>query len=637
MISQAACNVEGGEVTKQTETTKVGQWRNSLKPKGEAAHELTLAVDGKTDYVIVVPAKPTTQEQKAADELVQWLKEITGAAFPIVPDTSPAQAREISVGRTSRLTIVDIPAAKQDMGEEGYAIAVQGERLFLLGGSRRGPIYAAFALLEEDLGCRWYTSESSVCSVGARGVKRIPNRPTLKFSPVPRSYVPVFDMREPYYTVAWDATWSLRNRTNAGSARVPEEWGGQLNFVPGMLCHTTATLMPPSEYFEEHPEYFMMDAEGKRIPKQPCLTNPAVLKIITENVRKYLKKNPNSELISVSYGDGQGHCKCENCKAVNDANESLCGTLLQFVNQVAEAVEKEYPNVMISTLAYVETFPPPTKVRARHNVSIHACNTHAAWRYPLADWTTSEMPLCKTYREGIRQWSKICDTVQIWDYPTNYSHFLAPLPNMHALGPAVRFYADNNVKGLWFQGVARIPGGARAPMRAWMMAKVFWDPSLNVRELERDFVWGNYGKAAPAIEEYYDLLASLGETTSGDLATDEEKGGNRYPMDAAFLTPAFIEQATALLDRAERLAEDEQILHRVELARTPIMYVKLMRGPEFVGQGYLALIDRFETIARREDITQLGMHSGYAKLDPSLKNWRDKWLAHDVSPAAGNK
>ena len=59
------------------------EWQNALKPKGNPGELVTLAVDGKTDYVIVTPDNATTQERKAALELAHWLKQITGATFPI--------------------------------------------------------------------------------------------------------------------------------------------------------------------------------------------------------------------------------------------------------------------------------------------------------------------------------------------------------------------------------------------------------------------------------------------------------------------------------------------------------------------------------------------------------------------------
>lgn len=44
------------------------QWYNSLKPKGQTGPEITLSVASKTDYFIVIPDTPTTQEKKAGRE-----------------------------------------------------------------------------------------------------------------------------------------------------------------------------------------------------------------------------------------------------------------------------------------------------------------------------------------------------------------------------------------------------------------------------------------------------------------------------------------------------------------------------------------------------------------------------------------
>ena len=132
------------------------QWSNALKPTGEPGPELTLAADGKTDYRIVVPIKPTTQDAKAAEELARWLKEMTGAEFPVVQETPDflSVGRDISIGRTMLLHAAQLPEADADLGDEGYAIAVRDKMLFLFGGKQRGAISAVIALLEEDLGAR---------------------------------------------------------------------------------------------------------------------------------------------------------------------------------------------------------------------------------------------------------------------------------------------------------------------------------------------------------------------------------------------------------------------------------------------------------------------------------------------------
>ncbi len=537
-----------------------------------------------------------------------------------IPEKQGRGDKIISVGRTELLKAANLPVATKDLGDEGYAIAQHGEQLFLIGGKNRGPIYAALALLEEDLGCRWYTSSKPVSE--AR-IHRIPKLPTLTFRPVPRSYVPVFSNREPYYTVAWDSTWSLLNRTNATNVGIPEAWGGTFNYA--LHAHSFGTLMPAS-YFDEHPEYFMATDEGQRISKQPCLTNPDVLRIVTANLLEILAQRPTAEITMVSYNDGQSHCRCGPCMALNEANNSPQGALLTFVNQVAEEVEKHFPDVLICTGGYVETLAAPTQVRARHNVSVRIGNAPHEWRYPLTSFTTSDAPLSRHYREEVVKWSKVCQTLQVWDYSANFSHFLAPMPNLHTFGPDMRFYAKNNVKGIFMQGIPKVPGGERTPIKAWVLAKLFWDPGLDTHELEQDFIWGSWKpEVVPLMAEYAELLNDQADDRPLDPTTGSGHQGNRYNMKAPFLTRAFIDEAKRIFDEAEAAAQSEKTRKRVERARLPIMYVQLMRGPDFTGDTYGSLIDRFQTLAPREGYSWLGMHSGSSQVDSRIAQWRSQW------------
>jgi len=576
-------------------------WHNSLAPRGQHSSPLTLARDGETDYVIVIPAQPTSQDNKAAEDLARWLGEMTGAEFRIVPDSAPAIATEISVGRTNRLAKAEVPQAAAGLGDEGYAIGAHGARLFLLGGRLRGPIYAVYALLEEDLGCRWYAGESS----------RLPHRRTLRLRPVPRAYTPPLLIRDPFYFAAFNPTWSLRNRTNAPRAPVPEEWGGHVDY-DGLFVHTFNQLVPPDQYFKNHPEYFAL-VDGQRTLEQLCLTNPEVVKIATANVLRVLEEHPNTEIVEVSANDNDSHCTCPACARIDAENGSPAGSLITFVNQVAAAVEKAHPGVWVSTLAYQHTVDAPTRVRPRQNVVVRLCNNFHAGRYPFVDFVSSDHPESKRYRQEISAWSAICNQLTIWDYTANFGHYLAPLPNMQVLAPSVRYYVAHKVKGVMLEGTYQGAGGERMEMRSWVMAKLLWDPTREVEELTRDFVQGYYEEAAPAIFAYYELL---------DRAGSERPEVNMYyNMDAPFLSREFLDQATALFDRAEALARSDEIRRRVQLARLPIIYVKLCQGPEFTGPDrYRSLIAEFEKEARRENV--VFTREGSPNLDLRLQEWR---------------
>ena len=60
---------------------------------------LQLAKNGTTEYVIVKPEKPTEVDDYAAQELSNFLKEKTGAEFPVVsPDLASPNNKYIFIG-----------------------------------------------------------------------------------------------------------------------------------------------------------------------------------------------------------------------------------------------------------------------------------------------------------------------------------------------------------------------------------------------------------------------------------------------------------------------------------------------------------------------------------------------------------
>ena len=582
-----------------------------------------MAEKGQSSYSIVISGEATTQDQKAADELQHWIQLMTGAELPILSggDQVRDRSRIISIGLTKDLLAANLAVVKEDLGDEGYGIAVQHKKIFLWGGRSRGIINAVIAILEEDLGCRWYSDEHA----------HIPARPTLMLAVVPRTYRPALKLRDPLWHVARNTDWSLRNRTNAPRAKVPEAWGGRVDYGQ-MFVHTFHRLLPPQKYFQEHPEYYEVDASGERNTHQLCTTNPEVVRLVTQKVRAILKKNPNAELISISKTDGQGHwCHCKTCKPMDDVEGSHMASILHLVNAVAEDIERDYPRVTISTLAYGETIPVPKTMRPRNNVCIRLCNDNVgSWLRPFEPARVCD------FAPILKDWSAVHDRIYIWEYVTNFSHYLAPMPNMEVLADNVRFFVDHNAEGVMLQANYQSSGSEREWLRCWVSAKLLWDPSLDVRELVQDFVWGHYGKAAPAIAHYNTLLRNQAKKYEQELSGEHLRklgyDGIRYGMDHPFLSPEFLKEATRRFDEAEKLAENQQVLWRVERARLPIMYVKLARGPEFVGDSYGAVLKRFEIIARRIGLTHL--REGEPDLDEKLKDWKNQLQKYDAATEA---
>jgi hypothetical protein len=590
-------------------------WFNSLAPVGKSGSELIITENGKTAYCILLSKKPTTQDQKAAADLQMWLLQMTGASLNIVTESRDLQtdSKIISIGQTQLLKKSGLGTVNENLEDEGYAIDQKEDQLFLWGGRTRGVINAVYALLEEDLGCRWYSKELTV----------IPGIKTLRFAPGLRIYKPALTCRDPFWNVAFDATWSLRNRTNAPSAKVPHEWGGAVDYG-GMFVHTFNGLFPEKEYFENHPEYYMLNDQNKRVTNQLCTTNPEVIRLVKEKVRKVLKANPYANLISISKNDGGGTCLCDRCKSLDDAEETKMASLMVLVNAVAQDIEKNYPNVMISTLAYGETGKIPKTMRPLKNVSIMLCSDKVgAWRRPFE---ASEICEIGTL---VKNWSEVCKKLYIWDYNINFSHYLAPMPNMDVMAENIRFYVNHNAAGVMLQANYQTDGSERDWMRSWVAAKLLWNPSLNLYDLMDDFIYGYFGKAAPAVAEYNKLLEKQEEIykieLSGKWLMDHKYKPIRYDMDHPFLSKEFLYYSTALYDKAEQLAENKDVLERVQRDRMPVSYVKLMRGPDFVGDEYVKELDRFEKTVAKVGLTHLREGGSKEDVDNKIALWRKNW------------
>ena len=189
-------------------------------------------------------------------------------------------------------------------------------------------------------------------------------------------------------------------------------------------------MVPPNEYFDQHPEWFSL-RNGKRTHDhaQLCLSNPQLRDFVVERVKQWLREAPDARIISVSQNDWHGACECDACKAMDDTEGSHAGSLLAFVNYVAEKIEPEFPDVAVDTLAYQYTRRPPLTIKPRPNVIVRLCSIECNFREPL------DSPANAAFGDDLRNWSKICNWLYIWDYTTDFAHYVQPHPNWFTLGP----------------------------------------------------------------------------------------------------------------------------------------------------------------------------------------------------------
>ncbi len=533
--------------------------------------------DGKSDYRIALGPNASESELWAAKELQHWIKEISGAELPVQQLDQPHQGPQIVIGYNEMIRSKTGASAPANL-DESFRYFNSGPDLLIYGGKMRGSMYGVMAFLENELGCRWYTPEVNI----------IPKRNKFTFNWLDHSEKPGIRVRNDFYFEAFDPIWAARNRMNGtlGFNESKPQPGGTENY---WAVHTFYPLMPPSEFYDKHPEYYSL-IEGKRIHEraQLCLTNPDVLKIITERIKKRMHESPEYLIYDVSQNDWHNPCQCDRCQEIVKREGSESGLIIWFVNQVAEAVEKEFPDKFIGTLAYQYTRTPPKSIRPRNNVVVRLCSIECCFAH---DFKTC--PENQSFLNDLKKWSSLAPHLYIWDYVVNFSHYVMPYPNFKVLQSNIQTLRENNSIGIMEQAAYQSRGGEFSELKAYLISRLLWNPDGDVEKVINDFMYGYYGRAGKFVREYFDLIQNrvtpethihLGLTPEDKIFSDE-----------------FVNEALEIFANAAKVADNDEVLHRVEMTSLPVLYLKCKRSP--VLAKYDGTYDKFCIIAKREGVT----------------------------------
>ena len=454
---------------------------------------LMLASGGVTGYRIVISAAASPAEQTAADTLSDYLNRITGAVFPIVTDEEPAVSKELVVGVTERDHVLGIDRGSMD--DDAVRIANVGEMLFFTGGVARGAVYSVYTFLEDYLGCRWFTHE----------LTRVPSSPELNIKlPIDYYYEPPIRLRQTYWMFStMYPDFCAAHKLHGIMSYVSEEYGGARFEMAINSVHTLQNIIRP-DMFDSHPEYFGEDENGvRRTDRQPCLTNPDVLSLVTESALAYCRDY--GAIFSVSQNDGMDFCKCERCSSFNAAHGGAdSAALIAFVNAVAEAVDRAYPGRMIETLAYQNSQKPPEGMNVAENVVIRLCPISACVLHDLDD---PKCPANAAFNRDMAGWAALSDNIYVWDYSTNFQYIFALFPNVNTLQARYRYFRDHNVISVFEHGCGEdIVPGELHELKTYLVLKLLWDPDTDVERHIKEFCAAYYGAAAWDVIDFIDLF-----------------------------------------------------------------------------------------------------------------------------------
>jgi len=534
-----------------------------------ALHAGAVEPDWVTDnqygaFTIVVANGAPDSDRAAAATLQRYWQAVTGHELSI--DGGPTSGPNLFVGFDAIPEDFLPNVDPVSFGEQAFWIktfASGGQPQLLIAGGSLGTKYGVYQFIEDYLGVRWL----------APGVTHIPDAPEAIPS-IDFRYEPVFEFRYSTYLN------HIEDPDALAEYREMHRW------LPGpsFSCHTFYNYVPPEEYFAEHPEYFSL-VNGKRIAPtynwrdhtqqrnypgeqgQLCMTNPEVLDIIYAKIAANIAANPHANVHHVSQMDWNNYCECEACAAVDAREESHMGSVLWGLNRIADRLAAEHPEHRIETLAYTYTRKPPKTLQPHGNVIIKLCSIECDFSRPFND---PHSALNRQFANDIDRWSQIAPRLHVWDYLTNFNNFQSPIPNFHIIQPNMQFLAEHHVKGMFPQG-AYDHVAEFAPLRAYLLSKLMWNPYLDANAVMDEFIDLYYREAGPFVREYIALL-TRSQQAAGMPMTCFDRG--------LWYDYETVEEAKAIFARAFAAIEPGDVRHRMDILYATVQYAAFKCPPK---------------------------------------------------------
>ena len=571
---------------------------------------------GLANWDIITAEDAPPSEIYAAEEFQSHFARASGIRLPIVHKVESVTSgkRHIFIGSSPAMRAGKVGFSTDEFEEEDFRIVVRDDNIAIAGSPQaaaRGTLYGVYTFLEDYVGVRFLTVDHTY--VPFIGTWRV-------VGPLDRFYHPPLRFRWSYYGET-NRNPAFATRIRVNTVATDPKLGGKTGL--NLINHSFFHYVPSQKYGKEHPEYFaLVDGERKLEMggggPELCLTNPDVLRIVTTTILDALKKHPAMENVSVSQNDNNKYCRCPQCAAIDEREGTPMGSLLTFVNAVADEVAKKYPDVMIGTLSYWYSRRPPKTIKPRPNVQIQLCSIECCVLHPIND------PNCEKnvqFCRDLANWGSMCKNISIWNYNTNFSNYLLPCPNLRVIEPNIRYFVANNAMGIFMQAAGNALGAELSDLRNYVMANLLWDPTKSGFKLIDEFLDLHYGRSAEPIRRFINLTHE--HALASGLHPNCFGRAKDYAIDESIAQAGL--QAFA---EAMELAENDTVRSRVEKASIcayraaiePIWYMKdKSKVNPALAKRMQPLVKNFVELCSKYGVTNASERSGIKAESERLK------------------
>ena len=572
----------------------------------------SIVAESKSSFSIVQPEKAPASLQAAALELQRDIQKATGVKLPLQKDSEKISGPFLSLGATKQAAAASVNA--QGVADEGFRILTKNGSLFIIGpdtaatiGSERdtlpnetyklepdvpgpqltknggfsyGTANGVYTFLEDYLGVRWLMP-------GDLGLD-VPTTTSFTVPDVDRTEVPLFIYRDLIF---------LQN------TRAVAQWRDhqKLGFSFRLNSNHNWIETVKQEQYKEHPDWFAM-INGKR-PAPPMTrpgsihykletTNPELIQFFADKAIEALKADPYANTFSLTPSDARGYSESPESKAFYDPPPaesdfpSVTPLILKWYQDVSSLVAKEYPQGKLAGYFYQDFKYPPVKgeFKLPENFTPTLVTSDGGYRFYRED-------VSKQRADLINAWEKVAPPT--WFYYSFATWLRSGSGLFQPLAPAnlnetFALLRKNHMKGAEIYGTRTWNQSA---MINYVQAKMLWNPELNAKTLEREWLDRAYGPQAGAImEQFYQELdgwfAQHYQKYSSESHNVRERlfenlYGVHYPRMEELLLQAKAQPMSAIQKQRFRLIEENMIVLNWRL-----------RNADYLPKGFVSPLQR---------------------------------------------
>ncbi|MFA7172418.1 MAG: DUF4838 domain-containing protein [Kiritimatiellia bacterium] len=571
-----------------------------------AAQTVELIREGQCCSAIVYADQPSAAAREGAALLAEQLERVSGAKLPVIREGALEQV-EVLDGRVkgklkgealSAFILVgesgltrQLGITTDGLGAGGVLLRTFPNALVLLGPDDKTPSdpdgtrYAVITFLEDTLGFR-------LLWPGELGLVA-PAQKTVAVPPLNKTHTPIIIQRRirnsryndrlqiglDYLGIKKVEFDKVEAITQGGDSRMPNwfKWqrlGGHMGLKSGHAFGYTW-----EKYHREHSEWFAMQPNGSRDlsklrPERArlCKSNLALIDALAADKIAEIERG-GSHSVSLCPNDGGSacFCMCPACKNLDPPQGrvtilwdrtsgshqtfeyvSLTDRMVWFWNQVATRITAKVPDARLAVYAYSCYEAPPIREKLHPSLAVGFTCMHYSSdlkrRQAFDDWNA---------------WSRATGTL-FWrpNLLLFARHEGTPALYAHKLGEDLAFFAHHSLKGTDFD--ACMHHWATEGLNYYVLARLLWNPDMNVDAILDDYCQSGFGKAWRQMRRYFTRIEQL-----TDMIAARE-----LPVTVPY-TPEVVGELNGLLDAANAADVDNTVRRRIAFLRRGLNFATL--------------------------------------------------------------